>query len=89
MLVTEHPKDKNTVYAIICNCSPDTKKVTLDIKDGWTAESFYSDTDLCFYNDGILNMTNNGGMILVLKRENDRRAGTNRNVVQTDDRQNT
>ena len=67
VLVTEHPKDENTVYAIICNCSPIAKSVTLDIKDGWTAESFYSDTE-CSYNDGILNMTNNSGMILVLKK---------------------
>ena len=67
VLVTEHPKDKNTVYAIICNCSPVAKRVALDIKDGWTAESFYSDTE-CSYDDGILNMTNNSGLILVLKK---------------------
>lgn len=29
VIVSEHPENENTLYAIVCNCTPDNKKVSL------------------------------------------------------------
>lgn len=69
VIITEHPENENTVYAIVCNCSPDKKQVKPTVKDGWRIEKLYSDSDRVKYNSGVIDMPNNSGALLVLKGE--------------------
>lgn len=69
VIITEHPKDKNTVYAIVCNCSPDKKQVSPAVKSGWHIDDLYSDSDTVKYADGVIEMPANSGALLVLKGE--------------------
>lgn len=69
VIITEHPENENTVYAVVCNCSPDKKQVRPTVKDGWRIEKLYSDNDGVKYSGGVIEMPNNSGALLVLKGE--------------------
>ena len=69
VIVSEHPENENTLYAIVCNCSPDNKKVSLNIKDGFEVENCYSDIKEVSFDSGVINLPNNCGALLVLKKK--------------------
>ena len=67
VIITEHPESENTVYAVVCNCSPDKKQVRPTVKDGWRIKELYSDNGEVKLNGGGIEMPNNCGTLLVLK----------------------
>lgn len=69
VIITEHPEDGNTVYAIACNCSPDKKQVKPIIKNGWKIDKIYSDSAEVKEENGVIDMPNNSGVLLVLKAD--------------------
>lgn len=69
VIITEHPEDENTVYAILCNCSPDKKQVKPTIKSGWKIDKIYSDSAEVKEESNVINMPNNSGALLVLKAD--------------------
>lgn len=69
VIITEHPEDENTTYAIVCNCSPDKKRVKPTVKSGWKIDKIYSDSAEVKEENGVINMPNNSGALLVLKAD--------------------
>lgn len=69
VIITEHPEDENTTYAIVCNCSPDKKRVKPTVKSGWKIDKIYSDSAEVKEESGVINMPNNSGALLVLKAD--------------------
>ncbi len=69
VVITEHPENDTTLYAMISNCSPDCKKTDIIIKDGWRVEGCYSDVDGAGFANAVADLPNNSSVLLVLKRE--------------------
>lgn len=66
VVITEHPYNEDTLYAIVCNCSPENKDTKIEIKDGWTIVEWYSDADEVSYADKTVHLINNSAVLLVL-----------------------
>ncbi len=69
VIISEHPENENTLYAIVSNCSPEHKKTVLNIKNGWKTENYYSDADEAVFADNTADLPNNSSILLVLKKE--------------------
>lgn len=69
VVISEHPESNETVYAIVCNCSPNFKNTNIEIKEGWKVETYYSDIEAVSCNNNIITLPNNCGALLLLKKE--------------------
>ncbi len=69
VITSEHPENDNTVYGIVTNCSPENKKVKLNIKSDWLIADEYSDTDGIRIDNNNIILPANSSALLVLKRK--------------------
>ncbi len=75
VIVTEHPYDNSTVYAIVTNCSCEFKTASIKLTDGWGVVAHYSDTETVAVTDKTVTLPNNSSALLVLKvNKNDKEA---------------